>query len=172
MFRFEDPIYLWLLALLPVLVLLRLLVNHRQHKRLRSFGDKDLLRSLMPGYSRWHLEIKFWLMLLILALLIVMLARPQMGTKISREKRSGIETIIALDISNSMKSEDVAPSRLLKSKMLVENMVDNFTNDKVGLIVFAGDAFVQLPSARHKYGCRVVYQTGQDRTRHNSDHRW
>jgi Ca-activated chloride channel family protein len=145
MFRFEDPIYLWLLALLPVLVLLRLLVNHRQHKRLRSFGDKDLLRSLMPGYSRWHLEIKFWLMLLILALLIVMLARPQMGTKISREKRSGIETIIALDISNSMKSEDVAPSRLLKSKMLVENMVDNFTNDKVGLIVFAGDAFVQLP---------------------------
>ena len=145
MFRFEDPIYLWLLALLPVLVLLRLLVNHRQHKRLRSFGDKDLLRSLMPGYSRWHLEIKFWLMLLILALLIVMLARPQMGTKISREKRSGIETIIALDISNSMKSEDVAPSRLMKSKMLVENMVDNFTNDKVGLIVFAGDAFVQLP---------------------------
>ena len=161
MFRFEDPIYLWLLALLPVLVLLRLLVNHRQHKRLRSFGDKDLLRSLMPGYSRWHLEIKFWLMLLILALLIVMLARPQMGTKISREKRSGIETIIALDISNSMKSEDVAPSRLMKSKMLVENMVDNFTNDKVGLIAI--NMAVESFTKQDKIGRAIIVITdGED----------
>ena len=74
-----------------------------------------------------------------------MLARPQMGTKISHEKRTGIETIIAVDISNSMRAEDVAPSRLDRSKMMVENLVDHFTDDKIGLIVFAGDAFVQLP---------------------------
>jgi len=73
------------------------------------------------------------------------LARPQMGTKISHEKRTGIETIIAIDISNSMLAEDVTPSRLDRSKMLVENLVDKFNNDKIGLIVFAGDAFVQLP---------------------------
>ena len=74
-----------------------------------------------------------------------MLARPQMGTKISHEKRVGIETIIAMDISNSMRAEDIVPSRLDRSKMMVENLVDHFTNDKIGLIVFAGDAFVQLP---------------------------
>jgi Ca-activated chloride channel family protein len=74
-----------------------------------------------------------------------MLARPQLGTRISHEKRTGIETIIAMDISNSMRAEDVVPSRLERSKMMIENLVDNFTNDKIGLIVFAGDAFVQLP---------------------------
>ena len=78
-------------------------------------------------------------------MLIVMLARPQLGTKISHEKRTGIETIICLDISNSMLAEDVAPSRLERSKMMVENLIDHFTNDKIGLIVFAGNAFVQLP---------------------------
>ena len=82
---------------------------------------------------------------MVLSLLIVMLARPQFGTKISHEKRTGIETIIAMDISNSMLAEDVTPSRLDRAKMMVENLVDNFTNDKIGLIVFAGDAFVQLP---------------------------
>ena len=74
-----------------------------------------------------------------------MLARPQMGTSISHEKRTGIETIIALDVSNSMLAQDVEPSRLARSKMMIENLVDNFKDDKVGLIVFAGDAFVQLP---------------------------
>jgi Ca-activated chloride channel family protein len=74
-----------------------------------------------------------------------MIARPQFGTKVSHEKRTGIETIICMDISNSMLAEDVTPSRLSRAKMMVENLVDNFTNDKIGLIVFAGDAFVQLP---------------------------
>jgi Ca-activated chloride channel family protein len=83
--------------------------------------------------------------MLAFALTVFMLARPQMGTKVSHEKRNGIEAIICLDISNSMLAEDVSPNRLMKSKMLIENMVDHFSKDKVGLIVFAGDAFVQLP---------------------------
>lgn len=99
----------------------------------------------MPDVSRFRPLVKFCLLLTALALMIVMLARPQMGTKISHEKRTGIETIIALDISNSMLAEDVAPSRLDRAKMMVENLVDHFTNDKIGLIVFAGEAFVQLP---------------------------
>lgn len=80
-----------------------------------------------------------------LALMIIMLARPQMGTKSSTDKRKGIEAIIAMDISNSMLAEDVAPSRLEKSKMMEENLVNNFSEDRIGLIVFAGDAYVQLP---------------------------
>ena len=145
MFRFEDPIYLYLLAVIPVLLVVRWLMRRQQKKRLRKFGDPELVRQLMPDVSRLRPAVKFWLLLGALALLIVMLARPQMGTKISHEKRTGIETIICLDISNSMLAEDVAPSRLDRSKMMVENLVDHFTNDKIGLIVFAGDAFVQLP---------------------------
>ncbi|MBQ8949521.1 MAG: VWA domain-containing protein [Prevotella sp.] len=145
MFRFEDPIYLWLLVLIPVLALVRFLTYRNQKRRIRKLGDPALLKELMPDVSRFRPVVKFWLLQAALALLIVMLARPQMGTKISQEKRTGIETIIALDISNSMRAEDIVPSRLDRSKMMVENLVDHFTNDKIGLIVFAGDAFVQLP---------------------------
>ena len=145
MFRFEDPIYLWLLVLIPVLALIRFISYRNQKRKLRKFGDPKLLKELMPDVSRFRPSLKFWILLAALALLIIMLARPQMGTKISQEKRTGIETIIALDISNSMLAEDIVPSRLDRSKMMVENLVDHFTNDKIGLIVFAGDAFVQLP---------------------------
>ena len=145
MFRFEDPIYLYALLLIPVLALIRWWMVIRQRKQLRRFGDMELVRQLMPDVSRYRPLVKFCLLLTALALLIVLLARPQMGTRISHEKRTGIETIIALDISNSMLAEDVTPSRLDRAKMMVENLVDNFTNDKIGLIVFAGEAFVQLP---------------------------
>ena len=145
MFRFEDPIYLWLLVLIPILALVRFISYRNQKKRLRKFGEPQLLKNLMPDVSRFRPSVKFWILQAALALLILMLARPQMGTKISHEKRTGIETIIALDISNSMRAEDIVPSRLDRSKMMVENLVDHFTNDKIGLIVFAGDAFVQLP---------------------------
>ena len=145
MFRFEDPIYLYALLLIPVLALIRWWMVIRQRKQLRRFGDMELVRQLMPDVSRYRPLVKFCLLLTALALLIVLLARPQMGTRISHEKRTGIETIIALDISNSMLAEDVAPSRLDRAKMMVENLVDHFTNDKIGLIVFAGEAFVQLP---------------------------
>ena len=145
MFRFADPIYLYILAVIPVLAIIRFLTYRNQKKRLRKFGDPKLLRELMPDVSRFRPAVKFWILQGALALLIVMLARPQFGTKINNEQRVGIETIIAMDISNSMMAEDITPSRLDRSKMMVENLVDHFTNDKIGLIVFAGDAFVQLP---------------------------
>ena len=145
MFRFEDPIYLYLLVLIPILALIRFVSYRNQKKRLRKFGDPALLKALMPDVSRFRPSVKFWILEGALALLIVMLARPQLGTKISHEKRVGIETIIAMDISNSMRAEDIVPSRLDRSKMMIENLVDHVTNDKIGLIVFAGDALVQLP---------------------------
>ena len=145
MFRFENSIYLYLLAVIPMLALLRFMMTRSRKKRLRKFGDPQLVKQLMPDVSRWRPAVKFWLLQAALALIIVMLARPQLGTKISHEKRQGIETIIAMDISNSMLAQDVTPSRLDRCKMMVENLVDNFTDDKIGLIVFAGDAFIQLP---------------------------
>lgn len=158
MLRFEDPIFLWLLCILPVLILIRLIGWRRRHAKLKKLGDPELLKQLMPGISKYRPTVKFCLLLSALALLIVMLARPQMGSKISHDKRQGIETIICLDISNSMLAEDVVPSRLDKSKMLVENLVDNFTNDKIGLIVFAGDAFVQLPITSDYVSAKMFLQ--------------
>ncbi len=145
MFRFESPDYLYLLAAIPVLALLRFVMIRGRRRKLRRFGDPKLLASLMPDVSRWRPEVKFWLLEAALAVLILMLARPQMGTRISNEKRVGIETVIALDVSNSMKAEDVTPNRLDRAKMMMENLIDKFTDDKIALIVFAGDAFVQLP---------------------------
>lgn len=145
MFKFADPSYLWLLVAVALLVVLRFYNLLKRRRLMSRLGDKQLLAAMMPDVSRGRPTVKFWLLISALALMIVMLARPQMGSKISNDKRNGIETIIALDISNSMLAQDVVPSRLEKSKMLVESLVDNFTNDKIGLVVFAGDAFVQLP---------------------------
>lgn len=158
MFRFENPIFLYLLMLIPFLACIRILYIRKRKKKLKKFGDLGLLKQLMPDVSRIRPEVKFWLMCGALAMLIVMLARPQMGTRISHEQRTGIETMIALDISNSMKAEDVAPSRLDKSKMLIENLVDNFTNDRVGLVVFAGDAFTQLPITSDYVSAKMFMQ--------------
>lgn len=119
----------------------------RKHKqRLAKFGNPSLIHQLSPMISKRRGWIKFVLVELVLLLLILIIARPQVGSRIATNKeREGIETIIALDISNSMLAEDVAPSRLEKSKLLVENLMNKFSEDKIGLIVFAGDAFVQLP---------------------------
>lgn len=158
MFRFENPAFLYLLIIIPVIIVIRLLEMRKRKLKLKKFGDLSLLKQLMPDVSSSRKSLNFWLMIAALALLIVMLARPQMGTKISQEKRKGIEVIISLDISNSMRAEDVVPSRLDKSKMLVENMVDNFTNDKVGLVVFAGDAFIQLPITSDYVSAKMFLQ--------------
>ena len=158
MFRFEDPAYLYLLIIIPILVAFWLFGMRKRKKQLRKFGEPALLENLMPDVSRLRRDVKFWLMISVIALIIIMLARPQMGTKINQEQRHGIEVVIALDISNSMKAEDVVPSRLDKSKMLVENLVENFTNDKVGLVVFAGDAFVQLPITSDYVSAKMFLQ--------------
>lgn len=158
MFRFEDPIFLWLLWVIPILVLIRFVGWRLRKRKLRKLGDSDLLKQLTPNISTYRPTVKFALVLLAVALLVVMIARPQMGSKISHDKRQGIETIICLDISNSMLAQDVAPSRLDKSKMLVENLVDKFTNDKIGLIVFAGDAYVQLPITSDYVSAKMFLQ--------------
>lgn len=145
MFRFANPEYLYLLLALPVLFLLFVSANVIRRKRLKSYGDPHLLAQLMPEVSVWRPRIKFFLLLAAVGCAIIMLARPQYGMKTQKVKRNGIEVIIAMDISNSMLAQDVTPSRLDRAKMLVSKMVDGFDQDKVGLVVFAGTAFTQLP---------------------------
>ena len=145
MFRFGEPLYLYLLIILPVLVMFYFYSNYRRRKKLRQYGDPYLLNQLMPEVSKYRPDVKFWLMLAALAMIIFMMARPQFGAKMETVKRQGIETVVALDISNSMLAEDVTPSRLEKSKKLISRLVETFNNDKVAMIVFAGEAFTQLP---------------------------
>lgn len=158
MFKFEDPQYLWLLWAVPLLALIRYYGLWHRRKKFKRLGDKQLIQSLMPNASSVRPTVKFWLIEAAVALMVVMIARPQMGSKISNDKRNGIETIIAIDISNSMLARDVAPSRLDKCKMMVENIVDNFTNDKIGLVVFAGDAYVQLPITSDYVSAKMFLQ--------------
>ena len=145
MFRFENPLYLYCLIVIPLLAVLYYYSSYRRKRRLRKYGDPQLLRDFMIDVSAWRTQTKAWLLILALASLIIAAARPQFGTKIDTTERNGIEAIIAMDVSNSMLANDVRPSRLDKAKMLVSNMVDEMKDDKVGLVVYAGQAFVQLP---------------------------
>ena len=138
MFRFGNPESLYMLAILPLLLGFYFYSNYRRIQRIKKYGDPELLNQLMPDVSGARMAWKFWLSFVAIALIIFVLARPQFGSKMETVKRSGIETVIALDISNSMLAEDVQPNRLEKSKKLVSKLVDSFTNDKVGMIVFAG----------------------------------
>ncbi len=117
----------------------------QRRKNIRRFGDPVLLAQLMPDVSKYRPDVKFWILFAAIGLFSVLLARPQFGSKQETVKRKGVEVIIALDISNSMLAQDVQPSRLEKAKRLISRLVDELDNDKVGMIVFAGDAFTQLP---------------------------
>ena len=159
MFRFADPNFLYLLIILPFVVALYLYSNYRRRQNIRKYGDPTLLKHLMPTISKYRPDIKFWLIFAALTLVILMLARPQFGSKMETVKRSGVEAVIALDISNSMLAEDVTPSRLDKAKKLISRLVDTFNNDKVGLIVFAGDAFTQLPITSDYVSAKMFLET-------------
>lgn len=159
MFRFEEPAYLYLLILLPVLAAFYLYSNYRRRKAIRRFGDPELMAQLMPDVSKYRPDVKFWLVWAAIGLFSVLLARPQFGSKLETVKRQGVEVIIALDISNSMLAEDVKPSRLEKAKRLVAQLVDRMENDKMGMIVFAGDAFTQLPITSDYISAKMFLET-------------
>ena len=145
MFRFAHPIYLYLLILIPLFTLLFVWLRYRRKQDLRRFGDLGLLSHLMPEVSAARPVVKFTLMMLALALIIFVMARPQYGMRNEEYKRSGIEAVIAVDVSNSMLCEDVSPSRLQKSKMIVNKLIDQLDEDKLGLVAFAGTSVTLLP---------------------------
>ena len=145
MFRFANIEMLWWLVAIPVFVIAYIVYTKRKQRQLREFGDQELMAQLMPDASKSRPIWKFSLMMIALVLLIIAVARPQYGQKENSIKRQGIEVMVALDISNSMLAEDVAPNRLDRAKQMLSKMIDNMVDDKVGLVVFAGDAFTQLP---------------------------
>lgn len=145
MFRFAHIEFLWLLLVIPVLTVAHILYTRYKRRQLEAFGDPSLIAELMPNASRIRPHVKFALALVALVLLIFAVARPQYGTKEQTIKRQGIEVMVALDISNSMLAEDVAPCRLERAKQMLSKMIDQMVDDKLGLVVFAGEAYTQLP---------------------------
>lgn len=136
---------LWLLVLVPVFVVAYVLYARRKRRRLEAFGDPQLVAELMPNASHVRPTVKFSLLMVAFTLLCFAAARPQYGQREQTVKRQGIEAVIALDISNSMMAEDVVPNRLERAKQMLSKMIDRMVDDKVGLVVFAGEAFTQLP---------------------------
>lgn len=145
MFRFGSPHYLYLLVLLPILIALYIYFRIQRKKAIREFGNPEILEPLMPSASKSRPTLKFIILITALSFLIVGIARPQFGAKLQKIKRKGIELVIALDVSNSMLAEDIQPNRLEKAKRAIAKLTERLTNDKIGLIVFAGEAYTQIP---------------------------
>ncbi len=145
MFQFLNPEYLYLLLLLPAAILIYALGYRATRRNLKRLGDASLLQALMPGRSPRRQHIKVAILTLAAASLIIMIARPQYGLKQQQESVKGIEAVVMVDVSNSMLARDVLPTRLDRTKLLLSNMVDRMKNDKIGLGVFAGEAYPQLP---------------------------
>ena len=145
MFRFANIEMLWWLLTIPVFVVVYIIATRRKRRQLIEFGDPELMVQLMPDASKSRPIVKFSLIMVALTLLIIATARPQYGQQEKTVKRQGIEVMVALDISNSMLAEDVVPNRLDRAKQMLSKMIDNMVDDKVGLVVFAGEAFTQLP---------------------------
>ncbi len=145
MFRFEHPDYLFLLLILPVFLFLFIFSMIQKKKALKRFGQMATIRTLMPDVSLKKQYLKFWILFACTTLFILIIARPQFGSKLETVKKQGVEVMVCLDVSNSMLSNDITPNRLEKSKQILSKLVDNLHDDKIGLIVFAGDAFIQLP---------------------------
>lgn len=145
MFRFANPQYLWLLWIVPLLVLLYLWAAYHRRRRLARFGNLSTLEELMPDVSSGRVALKFILFTLAVACLIFAAARPQFGSKLREEKAEGIEMMLVVDVSNSMLAEDFAPNRLERTKYAINKLFEGMRQDRVGLVVFAGEPKVQLP---------------------------
>jgi Ca-activated chloride channel family protein len=145
MFRIANPEYLFALLIIPALIAFFWYSRIQRRKALAQFGQKEILSVLMPNISTVRPVIKFIVLLFALASIIIAIARPQFGSKLKTVKREGIELILALDVSNSMLAEDIQPNRLERSKRAISQLVDKLSDDKIGLIVFAGEAYTQLP---------------------------
>ena len=145
LFRFANPDFLYLLLLLPLMLLLFIINILRRKRALRKLGRKELVTGMMPGASTNRPAVKFLFQSLALLSAVIMLARPQFGSKIEEVRRQGVEVIIALDVSNSMLASDIPPDRLTRAKQAISRLVDNLADDRIGLFVFAGDAYTQLP---------------------------
>lgn len=145
MFRFEEISYLYAWILVPLFFLFFWVMILRRKRNIKQLGDKKLIQALMPNRSNFKLWIKFILLSLAFFFLILGLANPQIGSKLEEVERKGVDLVIALDVSNSMLAEDIKPNRLERAKRAISQLIDRLEGDRIGIVVFAGKAYMQLP---------------------------
>lgn len=145
MFRFANVEFLYLLLLIPLLVALYALAAHRRRRLVERFGNIEIMRSLMPDFSRGRMRLKATLFILAYMCLVFAAARPQFGSKLREEKARGVEIMLVVDVSNSMLAEDFEPNRLERTKYAINKLFEGLQQERVGLIAFAGEPKVQLP---------------------------
>ena len=145
MFRFAHIELLYLLALIPVLAIIFALMMRRRRLLMERFGNLELLKELIPSYSRTRLRLKLWIWLAAYACLVIAAARPQLGSKLREEKAKGVEMMLVVDVSNSMLAEDFEPNRLERTKYAINKLFEGLQQERVGMVIFAGEPKVQLP---------------------------
>lgn len=145
MLRWDHESAFYLMALLPLLIGVFVIYKIWRKRRLQRFAESHLIKRLGIGLPLHKLEVKFALVLLAVASLIIGIANPKLGSKLEEVKREGIDIIVALDLSRSMNATDVEPSRIAKSKLFLNKLIENLTGDRIGLVIFAGNAYVQMP---------------------------
>ena len=145
MINFAQTQYLFLLLLIPFFFLVQALVLRLRRRRIRKFGDEKLVAQLMPSYAKAKVWVRLTLFSLGFFFFVIGLSRPQIGAKLKEHETKGAEIMIALDVSNSMLAEDYSPNRLERAKLAISRLVDKLRDDRIGLIVFAVNSFVQLP---------------------------
>ena len=145
MLIFASHKFLWLLLLVPLIPVVYGILRALRRRRIKRFGDEALVRSLMPSWSGAKGWIRIILWDLAFLCFVIGIARPQMGAKLKEHEAKGAEIMICLDVSNSMLSQDYSPSRLDRAKLAISRVVDKLQGDRIGLIIFAGTSFVQLP---------------------------
>ena len=145
MINFAQAQYLLLLFLVPVFFVIQLMVLKLRKRRIRKFGDETLVVKLMPSYSVGKTWIRLGLFSIGFIFFVIGLSRPQIGARLKEHETKGAEIMIVLDVSNSMLAEDYSPNRLERAKLAISRLVDKLRDERIGLIVFAGNSFVQLP---------------------------
>ena len=145
MYQLDEPKYFYLLAIIPILFLLYLFVFWWKKRKQKQFADSDLIEKLSPERSTFKLFLKFTIASIGLLLLIISLVNPKMGTKLETVKRQGVDIVFALDVSKSMLAQDIAPNRLEKAKQIITKVIDKLGSDRVGIIIYAGNAYPLLP---------------------------
>jgi Ca-activated chloride channel homolog len=141
----QEISYLWLLVLIPIITIFTFFVKSRVEKKIHTYFSSDLIKQLYVGPSKWIRNFRFMFGILGLTLVIIALAGPKIGTEVREVQRKGVDVMIALDVSLSMKAEDVSPNRLDKAKYEINRLLDRLKGDRVGLIVFTGEAWLQSP---------------------------
>ena len=145
MLYFADIQYLWLLLLVPLFPVAYAIFRKMRRRRMEKLGDKALMERLMPSWSRSRGWWQVSLFSLGFAFFVIGLSRPLIGAKLKEHETKGAEVVIALDVSNSMLAQDYSPNRLERAKLAIARIVDKLRDDRIGLVVFAGGAYVQLP---------------------------